>query len=111
LSRLAGCSARLSCDLAQWGVKEWGRKALDFLDEHVRQLRRNVIRQAVRAATVRFLTLPFVLGHSGVTGLPEEPLRRAVEAYVECCRILERHCDTAGADGERAVRQRAAGTP
>jgi hypothetical protein len=44
-----------------------------------------------------------------VTGIPEEPLRRAVEAYVECCRILERHCDTARADGERAVRQGATG--
>jgi len=39
-----------------------------------------------------------------LTGIPEEPLRRAVEAYVECCRILDRHCDTAGADGEPSSR-------
>jgi hypothetical protein len=42
-------------------------------------------------------------GPGNVTRLPEEPLRRAVEAYVECCRILERHCDTASADGEHAM--------
>jgi hypothetical protein len=42
------------------------------------------------------------------TALPKQPLQRAVEAYVECCRILERHCETAGAGAERAVGQRAA---